>query len=208
MNQGFRMWRAGHIYKTKKYYAIWNKGTGEAYWLVGVLHDEFKSFDKTVFDKGFRLVDYNWSYIDWLDGPRLFSGVWRPGSGAQYWTNGYSEVANDGYVAKGLRLERIWALWRPGSGEQRIRFGLSLDEFKAYNDTQMSKGLRLVDIAAANTSFSGLWRPGTGEEWFHVNVGFDEFKALNEQYSSKGLTLIQMDAHNLQLEYINIFSFI
>src|SRR5262249_46970609 len=75
-----------------------------------------------------------------------YAGVWRPGSGAQWWRTGMTadelKAQDKTYFDQGLRLEDVdikngkyAAIWRPGSGAQWWRAGMTADEFKAQDKT-------------------------------------------------------------------------
>src|SRR5262245_35684289 len=73
---------------------------------------------------------------------QAYAGVWRPGSGAQWWRTGMTadelKAQDKTYFDQGLRLEDVdikngkyAAVWRPGSGAQWWRAGMTADELKA-----------------------------------------------------------------------------
>jgi Bacterial tandem repeat domain 1 len=132
------------------------------------------------------------------------TGVWRPGSGAQYWVMGYTFdqlKAEDGkHFAKGLRLKilRMFddnsyvAVWQPGSGGQHWWAGISHDEWHPIDTEMFNKGYRITSLDYFGDLISVVYRPGTGEQHVHGNITYDEFKQLYSQYFSKGLRLVTM----------------
>src|SRR5262249_11461496 len=84
-----------------------------------------------------------------------YAGVWRPGTGAQWWRTGMTadelKAQDKTYFDQGLRLEDVdikngkyAAVWRPGSGAQWWRAGMTADELKAQDKTYFDQGLRLT----------------------------------------------------------------
>jgi hypothetical protein len=127
------------------------------------------------------------------------SGVWRPGTGAQYWKAGMGKdefkTLNDGYFAQGLRLVRYqrdddsrFAVWRPGSGAQHVHGGTDLDNFTNLGNDYFKQGLRIVDFHADGDGdeWAGVWRPGSGAQWFRPYMTYQTFHDYNQQYFSEG----------------------
>src|SRR5262245_16863351 len=133
-----------------------------------------------------------------------FSGVWRPGTGAQYWKSDMDadefKSLNDGYFDQGLRLVRYQrdgdsrlALWRPGSGEQRVHGGVSFDKFTDLGNDYFKKDLRIVDFHTGPSSgdlWAGVWRPGTGPQKFRAGLSWDEFKTQDLAFYKQGLRIV------------------
>jgi hypothetical protein len=129
-----------------------------------------------------------------------YAGVWRPGSGAQWWRPGMSldefRAQDKTYFDKGLRLVAVAtragkyaAVWRPGSGAQWWRPGMSLDEFRAQDKTYFDKGLRISTLEIEGGKYLAVWRPGSGAQWWRPGMSLDEFRAQDKTYFDKGLRI-------------------
>ena len=130
-----------------------------------------------------------------------FLGVWRPGSGDQWWVSGVSEAdfgaLDDQHFARGLRLANLsihdgafTAVWQPGAGTQWVRWGLSADAFAAQDRDFFSAGLRLVDLDLDGDRFAGVWAPGEGDQWVRWGLDADAFTAVDREYLDGGLRLV------------------
>src|SRR5436190_593 len=136
-----------------------------------------------------------------------YAGVWRPGTGAQWWRSGMSldelKVQDKTYFDKGLRLVALAiragkyaAVWRPGTGAQWWKPGMSCDEFKAQDKAYFDQGLRLAVLEIEGGKYTAVWRPGTGAQWWHSHLCFDEFKTEDTAYFKMGLRLEMLELHD------------
>ncbi|HKD95842.1 MAG TPA: M23 family metallopeptidase [Gaiellaceae bacterium] len=161
---------------------------------------DFKAKDKEYFDRGLRLV-----------GLRVrsgkFTGVWHPGSGAQWWVPGSDYAAFKAqdklYFDQGLRLVDIeyhdgkWTgVWRPGTGAQWWVPGWDYDAFKAQDKTYFDEGLRLVCLRVNNGKYTGVWRPGSGPQWWVPGWDHEAFKDQDKKYFDEGLRLVDLEVHD------------
>src|SRR5712691_9581767 len=130
-----------------------------------------------------------------------YAGVWRPGSGAQWWRSGMTvdefKTQDKTYFDEGLRLVDVdlkngkyAAIWRPGSGAQWWRPGMTVDEFKTQDKTYFDQGLRLVAVALEGGRYTAVWRPGSGAQWWRPGMTVDEFKTQDKTYFDQGLRLV------------------
>lgn len=90
-------------------------------------------------------------------------------------------------------------VWRPGSGSQWVRWGMSDDEFKAYDASFLARGLRLTAFVLKSRTLAAVWRPGTGTQWARWGMSADEFKAHDMAYFSQGLRITSLSIENGQL---------
>ena len=136
-----------------------------------------------------------------------YGGVWRPGSGGQWWNAGMTldefKAQDKAYFDKGYRIAafalkggRYAAVWRPGTGAQWWRPGMTLDQFKTQDKAYFDKGLRLTAVEVENGAYTALWRPGTGAQWWRPGMTLDEFKFQDKAYFDKGLRLIAIALEN------------
>jgi len=56
------------------------------------------------------------------------------------------------------------AVWRPGGGAQWWKSGMTVDEFKAQDQTYFNQGLRITTMDIDNGKFAAVWRPGSGAQ--------------------------------------------
>lgn len=142
-----------------------------------------------------------------MSGPDAFAGVWRPGTGTQWWRAGMSwadfKAQDATYFGQGLRVTslavrdgRLAAVWRPGTGTQWIRAGMSFDEFKAQDATYFAQGLRITSLAIEGGRFSAVWRTGAGTQWWRSGMSWDEFKAQDATYFAQGLRVAILELEN------------
>ena len=105
---------------------------------------------KRYFDQGLRLV-----CLRVVDGK--FTGVWHPGSGAQWWVTGLSypdfKAKDKAHFDQGLRLYDIeihnglfTGVWRPGTGAQWWYFGDDYEMLVGHDRRYFDTGLRLVEV--------------------------------------------------------------
>jgi hypothetical protein len=133
-----------------------------------------------------------------------FNGVWRPGTGPQFWRSGLSsdefQAQDKAYFKQGLRLVRLqvddgdhFALWRPGAGTQWAHAGLSIDEFTDIDKGYFKQGLRLVDFYVGDDdNWVGVWRPGTGAQWWRAGMSWQEFKDQDTTYLNQGFRIVTL----------------
>lgn len=135
-----------------------------------------------------------------------YLGVWRPGTGAQWWTTGKSlddfkakdlEHFNNGLRLVCLRVRdgNFTGVWRPGTGAQWWTTGKTLDEFKAKDLAHFNNGLRLVCLRVKDGKFTGVWRPGSGAQWWTTGRTYDEIKAKDLEHFNNGLRLVDIELH-------------
>ncbi len=129
-----------------------------------------------------------------------YAGVWRPGSGAQWWRAGMwlaeFQAQDQVYFGQGLRLTavelkggRYAAVWRPGAGAQWWRPGMSLEELKTQDKTYFNQGLRLAALAMEGGKYTAVWRPGAGAQWWRPDMTVEELKSQDKTYFNQGLRL-------------------
>ncbi|MBM3647145.1 MAG: M23 family metallopeptidase [Alphaproteobacteria bacterium] len=95
-------------------------------------------------------------------------------------------VAQTGYAA----------VWRPGTGTQWWRSGMTVDEFKAQDQTYFNQGLRIQSLAIRGGRFAAVWRPGDGAQWWRSGMTIDEFKAQDQTYFNQGMRLTAIEIDN------------
>ena len=160
--------------------------------------DKFTSLGNDYFKQGLRIVDFHADGDEW-------AGVWRPGSGAQWFHAGLSwgefKTQDLAYYKQGLRLVRVLrcyatspvtyaGVWRPGSGAQWFRPYMTYQTFHDYNQQYFSEGLRLKNMPL--WGLCGLWVPGSGAQWVHLDLTYDEFHDQDQTYFNKGLRLFDV----------------
>jgi Polyglycine hydrolase-like, structural repeat len=133
-------------------------------------------------------------------------GVWRPGTGAQWWATGLSadqfEQKNQQYLPQGLRLTaadvsdgRYAGVWRPGSGSQWWYSG-PISTAAQKDQQYFNQGLRLAALSLHEGGVFCLWRPGTGAQWWATSLSVDEFKAKDAAHFGEGLRIAAIDELN------------
>ena len=85
------------------------------------------------------------------------------------------------------------AVWRPGSGAQWWRSGMTVDEFKAQDQTYFNQGLRIKSLALRGGRFTAVWQPGSGVQWWQSGMTLDEFKAQDQTYFNQGLRITALE---------------
>lgn len=136
-----------------------------------------------------------------------FAGVWRPGTGAQWWQQDMSlatfKAQDKAYFDKGLRLQslsirdgRYTAEWRPGTGTQWWQSDKSLAEIKAQDDIYFKQGLRITAMEVDNGRYAAVWRPGTGAQWWQADMSLATFKAKDKAHFDNGLRLTVLEVDN------------
>jgi hypothetical protein len=203
-----------HSKTVSTYLGVWRPGAGEQRWFSGSVA-AFQAVDSELFKKGLRLVALDRNISPVFDSAGIHPwpedriiGVWRPGSGAQYWATGLSvsqfKAADAKHFADGLRLIAvdtggggISAVWRPGSGTQYWASGLNVEEFTAKDATYFAQGLRLTAIDVDDGDFFGVWRSGDGpQRW--ISTSFEGLKNANIDYMKQGLRLVALDHKSSQ----------
>jgi hypothetical protein len=127
-------------------------------------------------------------------------GIWRKGSGEQWWRFGMSvsefENLDAQHFNKGLHLrdltvrdDEYTAVWRPGNGSQHWQSGMSQDEFKSKDDARFADGYRLHSLSVDDDNYTAVWRPGTGEQRWVANTTLDNFKTMDTQWFNHGLRI-------------------
>lgn len=130
-----------------------------------------------------------------------YSGVWRPGSGAQWWRSGMSlsdfKELDKTYFDQGLRLTdleikngKYAAVWRPGRGAQWWRPGMAVGQFRTQDKAYFDQGLRLVALAIESGRYTAVWRPGSGAQWWRPGMTIGEFKTQDKTYFDQDLRLV------------------
>lgn len=106
-DRGLRLSQLVVDHRSQAFAGVWHPGEGAQFWRSGMDIDEFKSESKKFFDQGLRI----WDLAN--NGFGGYAAVWRPGSGGQFWESRSEDnipkfvKANDDYVAKGYRLDRV-----------------------------------------------------------------------------------------------------
>jgi murein DD-endopeptidase MepM/ murein hydrolase activator NlpD len=88
------------------------------------------------------------------------------------------------------------AVWRPGSGVQWWRSEMSVDEFRAQDETYFKQGLRITSLATRSGRFTAVWRPGNGVQWWRSGMTANEFKTQDDTYFKQGLRITSLDIDN------------
>ncbi|MBY5161916.1 M23 family metallopeptidase [Salsipaludibacter albus] len=83
----------------------------------------------------------------------------------------------------------IAAVWQPGTGEQRVRWGMTGDQFKDQDTTYFNRGLRLRSLALRGGRMAAVWRPGSGEQRVRWGMAGDQFRDQDTAYFNRGLRL-------------------
>ncbi len=82
-------------------------------------------------------------------------------------------------------------VWRPGSGEQRVRWGMTGDQFKDQDTTYFNRGLRITSLVVG-TRVAAVWRPGSGEQRVRWGMTGDQFKDQDTTYFNRGLRITSL----------------
>lgn len=138
---------------------------------------------------------------------KYMHGVWRPGTGAQFWKTGMSfaelKAADSAFVKKGLRMHDLvhesgdgyTALWRPGSGANRWVAGVkSATEFKSWDSKFFEEGFR-IHAASRRSRYCGIWRPGKGAQKWRSGMSVAQFKTEDAAQFAKGMRLATVELY-------------
>jgi hypothetical protein len=134
------------------------------------------------------------------------NGVWRPGTGAQWWAAGLTaeqfEQRNQEYLTQGLRLTaadvsdgRYAGVWRPGSGPMWWYSGAIAGAVQK-DEQYFSQGLRVTSFSVHENGVLCVWRPGSGAQWWAADLTVEQFQAKDAEYFNQGLRLVAVDELN------------
>jgi hypothetical protein len=152
----------------------------------------FKAYDTQYFAQGLRLVAAG-------RGSAGYTGIWRPGEGAQWWRSGMTwsefKTLDAEHFKQGLRLQavdkhnsRIMAVWRPGSGGQWCRSMKNFAEFKKRTADYFNEGYHLV-THSHNNPWVGVYKQATGANYWAIKP-VKEFKPIDDGHFAKGRRLV------------------
>jgi hypothetical protein len=92
--------------------------------------------------------------------------------------------------------EAYAAVWQPGTGTQWWRSGMTVDQFKYYDNIYFNQGLRIKSLAIRNGRFTVVWRPGSGTQWVQWGMTAEDFKSYDGVYFNQGLRIAALEIEN------------
>jgi len=66
---------------------------------------------------------------------------------------------------------------------------MTVDEFKAQDQTYFNQGLRITTMDIDNGKFAAVWRPGSGAQWWKSGMTAAEIEAQDQTYFNRGFAL-------------------
>ena len=83
-------------------------------------------------------------------------------------------------------------VWHPGDGTQWVRWGMTVDDFKAQDAIYFPQGLRVTSLVVKDGRIAAVWRPGSGAQWIRWGMSEGDFKAQDTIYFAQGMRVTSL----------------